>query len=231
MGYHAAIEDGIKIDKSNYDTYYYPECCLCGAEVKSLNYIRGLKYKCEECKAKLKTADKKHQDENNYKKKETAFKNAKKIIEKNCALRKRSIKKYQHAFEVVYGKLHRHGWFDSKEEIIAAIELVKHKIKARHQVKMGIYKIDFVLPDEKVVLEIDGRIFHTENTRDKESLRDGLIIANLGPGWEVIRITDDLINANPFQVVNAIKKVKSKRAELREKHGGLLPDDYSRQAI
>ena len=136
--------------------------------------------------------------------------------------------KYKDAADKVYNKLHKHGWFDSTEEILTAIELEKNNINYRHQVKFGTrYRVDFVLDDEKVILEVDGKLYHIKDKLLIENLRDDLILLNLGVDWEVVRITDDLINQNIKKLLPAIKKLKEKRKLLREEYGGCLPDWYS----
>ena len=92
---------------------------------------------------------------------------------------------------------------------------------------MGRYRADFVLPDEKVVLEVDGTLFHTDRTKEKEITRDNLIVLSLGSEWEVVRITDEDINKNITRLLPAIRKIKKKRAELRKNYGGVLPNWYT----
>ncbi len=136
--------------------------------------------------------------------------------------------KYKDAIDKVHEKLHKNGWFDSTEEIITAIELEKNNINYRHQVKFGTrYKVDFILDDEKVLLEVDGKLYHTKDKLIRENLRDNLILLNLGTDWEVVRITDDLINQNIKKLIPAVRKLKEKRKLLREEYGGCLPDWYS----
>lgn len=127
--------------------------------------------------------------------------------------------------------LYKDHWFDSTEEMMVAIELLHKKVNLRHQVKMGRYRADFVLPDYKIVLEVDGVMFHNENTRKKEQIRDNLIILNLGAEWEVIRITDKLINDNITKLVPAILKLKDKRQYYRKRHNGTLPSWFSDREI
>lgn len=223
MGFAEAKKDGIRHEKRGYTTFYFPACCICGGEVETINYKSSLKYTCQECKAKKLLADKEKKQSDDYDTKEKKFDNAVERIRKIVG----NICDYTYAIEKIHSKLHIHGWFDSTEEIMVAIELVKNKIKARHQVKFGRYRADFVLPDEKIVLEVDGHIYHTESTREKETVRDDLIILALGADWEVIRISDTLINQNITKLISAIRKVRDKRRKLREKNNGTLPEWYS----
>ena len=83
------------------------------------------------------------------------------------------------------------------------------------------------MPDDKIVLEVDGTLYHTEKTKAKEIVRDDLIVLALGPDWDVIRVTDTLINQNITRLAKAIKGTKQKRNKLREQNGGIIPEWYS----
>lgn len=228
MGYKEAIEDGIRIYKNprTRNNTYYPKCQYCGKEVMSLSYIRQNKYSCKGCKLENYLSDKECKLENNREVKENKFKNAIIRISENA-----DILKYNKAIKTIEGYLHKDGWFDSTEEIMVAIELCKRNIKFNHQVRFGRYRVDFLLPEEKIILEVDGVLFHTEKTREKEMIRDNLIILNLGAEWEVIRITDNDINSNITKLVPALRKVAKRRKELRAKNDGLLPDWYCNKSL
>ena len=188
----------------------------------SLSYIRGLEYTCKKCKIEEYLSDRVIRVETSREAKERKFNNAiKRMSDMGC-----SGEAYEKAGVTIHSKLHKGGWFDSTEEIMVAIELVRRDVKARHQVKFGRYRADFVLPDEKVVLEVDGSIFHA-GKKDKEKLRDDLIVLALGVDWEVIRISDDLINQKISKLMPAIRKVKRQRALHRSKNNGKLPEWYS----
>lgn len=230
MGLQEAIDDNIRYVSQKgigKPTLYFPLCSICGEEVLSFNYIRGRKYKCKKCRIETNMADKIKSIDENEEAKEKKFENA--IIRiKNMA---KDFSKYSEAIQKVHDNLHVYGWFQSTEEIMVAIELEKQNVKYRHQVKFGIYRADFVLEDKKIVLEVDGTLFHTKNTEEKENLRDNLICLNLGPEWEIIRITDVLINDNITQLTKAINKIYLERKKIREKNNGMLPDWYTTRKI
>lgn len=127
-------------------------------------------------------------------------------------------------------KLRKHfsrvGWFQSINEMMAALELVRQGVKARHQVQLGRWKVDFVLPELKVVLEIDGG-FHTKKTKPREDMRDACIIAALGGQWEIVRIREHLLRQKLKQLVPAITTIVDERRKLRAKNNGQLPEGYS----
>jgi very-short-patch-repair endonuclease len=118
--------------------------------------------------------------------------------------------------------------FDSTEEIEVAIILLQQGIKFRHQVRFGKrYVADFVLDEMKVVLEVDGDIFHGESTMAKQKIRDDLIVAALGPEWEIVRIKTSTLNQNMAKLPKALKAVLKKREMYRRINKGQLPEWYN----
>ena len=193
----------------------------------TFNYKRGAKYSCKKCKLNNRLADKESRATENREPKDKKLEVAIKRIGGSA----RSIKKYERAIEIVEKNLHRDKWFESTEEIMVALELLKNNVRTKHQVSFGRYRADFVLPDEKIVLEVDGRIYHTKDHINKESIRDNLIVLSLGSDWEVIRVTDDLINQNITRLVPGIRAVRKRRQALRLENEGMLPDWYSDRKI
>lgn len=227
MGYIEAKEDGVRIVKGKNTkryTIYFPKCHICKNEIKSMRYDRDVLYTCKECKLKQYLADKEFKTEYSKEVKEKKFNNAVKRIEKNVG---KNIKKYDKAIEIIHKNLYKDHWFDSTEEIMVAIELIKNNIKTRHQVKVGIYRVDFILEDEKIILEIDGKLFHTDKTKPKEQIRDNILLMKFGLDWEVIRITDDYINENIKRLVPAIRKIRDERKKIRNINNGVLPQWYN----
>lgn len=223
MAYHEAMEDGVRIENTNFMHNYYPLCCDCGAEVKSISYLRGINYRCKECRLQKNLFKQEKAVESDAETKERKYSNAVDRINQKI---KKNKSEYASAMNCIHKKLHNYGWFDSTEEIMVAIELVKNKIKAKHQFKIGSYRIDFLLPDLKVVLEVDGVCFHNERTKAKEAFRDNTIINKLGYDWEVIRITDKSINENITKLLPAIHNIIQARKKARANNKGILPVEY-----
>ena len=94
---------------------------------------------------------------------------------------------------------------------MVVLELLRWKIKVHHQVKIYSYSVDFVLPDLKVVLEIDGPMHRLNSVKEKESIRDELICLALGSDYEVIRINTENINLNVTKLLDGIKAIKKYR--------------------
>lgn len=227
MGYDEAKKDGVKCvwNPETRVTHYYPRCTICGQEMFSYNYKSGLQYICKDCKEKQYLTDKRKKAEESKEIKDRKFEHALKRIEK--AVGSKKFLKYEAAIAAIKKKLYKDGWFDSTEEIMVAIELVKNNIRARHQVKMGGYRVDFLLPDQKVVLEVDGTLFHTDKTKERERVRDNSIVLALGAEWEVIRITDECINEDISKLIPTLKRVLSKRRLYRRELKGKLPSWYN----
>ena len=96
--------------------------------------------------------------------------------------------------------------FDSADEIIAAIILISRGVKIQPQAKVGRYQVDFLLPDYKVVLEVDG---YTHQTRRKyDSHRDAEIMETLGESWEVVRISTKALETKAIKIIEAIPALK-----------------------
>ncbi len=122
---------------------------------------------------------------------------------------------YKDAIRLVEGNLNRTGWYQSTEEIMVALELIRRGVKASHQVKILDYSVDFILPDMKVSLEIDGKIYHGKDRQKYESLRDEVITNKLGEGWEMIRISTDNINKNVTKLIPGINAVLKRKKSLK----------------
>lgn len=208
MGYREAMEDGIQ----NVGNYYKIPCSECKTEyVTSASYSRKRKYTCKMCKCIAKGKE----DPDKAIDKEVKFRNALNKIEV-CA---GSLDEYQDAIEKVHKTLHHKGWYRSTEEIMVAVELLKNKARTIHQQKIGKYSVDFVLPDYKVLLEIDGKPFHNNHTLEREGIRDGSLLLSMGVGWEIIRIDTDKINKDIRKLVPSIEAIlEYRKAERKRMH-------------
>lgn len=201
MSYYEAKEDGILISRDKRgNSWYHPPCRICGQGVPSWSYPRGKEYCCTECRKLLVAEHISRSDQPDAKEKrfETAVKRIGRVAD---------LSKYEKAIETVRKSLHHKGWFQSTEEIMAAIELIRRGYKINHQVKVFDYKADFVIPELKVILEIDGRPFHGKEREKEEMIRDEVIVMKFGEEWNVIHIQTDNINKNITKLIPAIKSV------------------------
>jgi very-short-patch-repair endonuclease/endogenous inhibitor of DNA gyrase (YacG/DUF329 family) len=240
MSYQDAIRDNIRISGEMGESYYYPPCSQCGVEVKSWAYNPRFKYTCKECREsnlsmlaeQKKEKERIKAEEARKRKRERSEDTAKKNINMMSRALERISKitdlaKYAKPIEKVQADMDKGEAFDSTEELLVALELTRQGVKYRQQVRFGPYRADFVLDSYKIVMEIDGSAFHTKDTRPREELRDNLILASLGPEWEVLRIKDDVINLRITQLTKAIMKVLQHRKLIRRAHNGVLPAWYS----
>ena len=202
---------------------YVTPCVDCRAPVKNWTKNRKQAFRCAHCKAMLKEKEKHLSSQITSLQKQRWLEKAIKIIEKQTG----NISEYGHAIETVQKHFDKSGWFQSTNEILAALELIRTKTKARHQVVMGRWRADFVLPDMKVVLEVDGAFHSQKIQNDRDKLKDAAIIAALGPGWEIVRIDDELFKSNIKRLVPAIEAVIRGRRGVRSTHHGQLPANYS----
>lgn len=219
-----AIADNVRYSQNKFgDLRYYPKCHVCGAEVFTWSYIHGKKYTCKDCKeVERRTAQevKRQQDlEARREKLDRAIARIEKCDD---------IRKYESAIHDVVIMIENGGHiFDSTEEVMVALVLLKNDIPFRHQVRFGTrYVADFVLDDMKVVLEVDGDIFHNDDRVIRQQTRDALIIATLGPSWELIRMKTSDINKNVKKLPAAIRAVVKRRQMYRRNNKGQLPEWY-----
>lgn len=227
MGYLEATEDGIRsVEVHKHLRYYFPKCSICGDEMQCLNCLRKFRYICKRCRFIEASVDKR------YKQKENEFIHSQQLTKAIKRISKQwDILKYQNAIDGIISDIRQGVNFGSTEEVMVALELKRKNINYRQDVKFGRYRADFVLDDMKVVLEVDGKRYHTPQTAPREEIRDSLIVLQLGAGWEVIRITDDCINENIARLMSGIRAVKIRRDKIRAKNNNELPAWYSRRKI
>jgi very-short-patch-repair endonuclease len=95
--------------------------------------------------------------------------------------------------------------FDSSYEVMAAIILIHNRVRIKTQFQICGYQVDFLLPDDHVILEIDGDRHKYNKTYD--SKRDKHIKDALGPDWEIIRISTECLDMKATKLIDAIEGV------------------------
>lgn len=93
---------------------------------------------------------------------------------------------------------------DSTEEYITLIILLYNHVKTICQYKVLNYRIDFCLPELKILLEIDG----DRHNKLKDAKRDLEVLGEIGFDWIVVRIPTKYINNHPKQIYDAILDYK-----------------------
>ena len=177
-------------------------CKYCGAPVPNWAYNPKLTYVCKDCKSRLAELSKDEDVIAKEKRLQRAVNRIKKVT---------NIAPYSSGIRWVENNISHKGWFQSTEEIMVALELIRHKVKAYHQVKIFDFTVDFVLPELKVALEVDGAIYHGKDKAQKSALRDEVVADKLGEGYEVVHIRTDNINTNITKLLPAIKAVVRRR--------------------
>lgn len=176
------------------------KCWICGKEISHSD--SKVRQYCKECGDKH-TAELKHDKElYTILRKKVMFERAMDIMEKQGC----KMDKYRNATIVVQKYLYANpDKFDSADEIVAAVVLIKNGLQIKTQVKIGRYQADILIPSLNVVLEIDG-IMH--KLKLCESERDRYIESELGPEWDVIRIGTHHIEKRADKLVEAIQALK-----------------------
>lgn len=191
---------------------------------------------CEKCKEEKQTEYENKVAKYRQLRSEIMFERALKLIEKQ----KINMYDFKDAISVVEDFIRRNNeklftdeWesvkcFDSADEIAAAIILLNNKIHIQIQKKIAGSVVDFCLPNLKVILEIDGELFHKGKSL-KESRRDTKIRSELGREWEIVRIPTAYIHQNIKMLPEAIKAIKEEKQKLRSLNGGFIPKGFSKQ--
>ena len=68
------------------------------------------------------------------------------------------------------------------------------------QQKIGRYKVDFAIPDQKLVIEVDGELYHG---CEGEGKREATIQISLGFAWKIIHVPAEWIEKD----IRKLKKV------------------------
>ena len=154
-------------------------------------------------------------------KKKLMFERAVRILERQDI----DIYEYKEAIEAVqeYNKENLNK-FDSSYEIVAAIILINNEVKTKIQYQVGSYRVDFYLPEYKIVLEVDGEQHKHKKKADNE--RDMKIREILGLDHEIIRVETKSIEENAELLLEAAKSIREERIALRKKNFGCLPSWY-----
>ncbi len=135
---------------------------------------------------------------------------------------------YKEASDVVLEvALEEPGKFQSSHEMIAIMELLRNRVQVKTQQKVAGHRVDCIIPEMNVVLEIDG--YMHGNSVKKDSKRDKKVRQELGAQWEVVRIPTKFLEMKAGKLMVAIKEVYRTKQELREKNYGMIPDWYSQR--
>lgn len=203
-------------------------CWYCGHEVSVETIKAGIRVFHPDCQLKFEKEQDKLKSNYLKLKTEVMYQRALREMEKQDRL---YISDYYDEAELVHEMSKETPTkFQSSDEMMVAMELVNKRIHAKPQFKIGRRRVDFLLPDLNVALEIDG--FLHEFKVVKDSAREIEIMNNLhkkfGGNWEVIRIPTKFVEKDLTKLVEAIKTLYDVRQKLRKKNGGFIPTYWNR---
>lgn len=184
------------------DSYLIP-CKICGGKVYSTQFSFKRTYICNFCKVEQKKA---HRMIEKELLKELDIKTpGEKRFEKALALLKKKCDNFEVYAKAIKGARRACERYGSVPEVIVAIELLRQGNKITPQQRVGKYTVDFAIPDKKMVIEVDGRIYHAD--LQKEGYRDFVIKNSLGVGWKIVHIPSEYVTKDLNKIANFLKKV------------------------
>lgn len=199
-------------------------CWDCGKELPRKG-LRSSVYRCCECSDKFKQREELVITQYRKLKNELMFNRALNML--SLQARQIKIQSYKEPVQKIKEMcLSSLVSFGSSPEILAAFELERQSLQSEYQYKIIDYSVDILIPAMKVVLEIDGVIYHAQRKK-KDKERDIKIREALGLEWEVVHIPAELIQENLRRLVPAIRELQKEMKEQRSKYGGLLRVDFS----
>lgn len=166
-------------------TAYHIVCDNCGNEYVKRRYNSNDEHLCDKCRYMRKKkiqAKEKIDLEGVQTKNEIKFEKAIEEMKKQVIWNA----KYKGCAEVAKKRVEFYG---SIPEMMVAIQLLYLGYRITPQQKIGKYRVDFLIPRKKIVLEIDGKIFHAK----QNSNREATIQLSLGLDWNIIHIPAELI--------------------------------------
>lgn len=184
-----AKRDGIKVTLEGNDSRkyraYHIICENCGLEYIKRRYNSSDEHLCDKCRymrTKKIQAKEKIDLEGVQTKNEIKFEKAIEEMKKQVVWNGM----YQMCAETARKRVEFYG---SIPEMMVAIQLLYLGYRITPQQKIGKYRVDFLIPRKKIVLEIDGKIFHTK----QNSNREATIQLSLGLDWNIIHVPAELI--------------------------------------
>lgn len=187
------------------------KCVLCGNEFED----REKNYYCSECGEKLKVI-----------KRLKMIDNAEKTIDKKRILS--GISKTEELTEYIDTVRERvlsgEDKFSSIPEVIVAIQMERINLKYETQKNLGGAMVDFYIPEIKIVLEIDGNIYHADE--NKQFLRDRRIMSSLGEKWEIVHIDSNKVPKYTWNLRESLPFVVTQRNDDFRFRNSEMDSDY-----
>lgn len=173
-------------------------CLICGEEFES---GKTNIYRCDKCESKIRMA-----------KKIEMVDKAQNLLEKRTG----KMRSYKPKLDMSkYAKIVKQRVadgidnFGSIPETAAGIQMERIGLKYETQKEIAGRKVDFVIPEIKIILEIDGELYHTDE--NKTFLRDRQIMSAVGEKWEIVHIQAQQIPKYTWNLREALPHVVMQR--------------------
>lgn len=205
-----AERDGVFVERVNapgarsYKLYHIP-CAKCGRIIKLKIYNGDKAYYCGICKNNLVKKEKalEHEILNEILTKgEQRFLKAKDKLLKQV----KNPESYANAIRIAKTRADSYG---SIPEVMVAIELIHLGYAIIPQQRIGRYKVDFAIPDDKLIVEVDGGLYHSQADPD----RDNYIKLCLGLDWEIVHIPAEWISKDIKRLSKVLNAANEKRRD------------------
>lgn len=203
-----AERDGIAVEmergaRRTRKVYHIP-CAKCGRITDRYVYNGDKAYYCDICKndlvKKQKTLEHELLDEILSKGEQRFLKAKDKLL--------KQVKKPEAYANAIRIAETRANFYGSVPEAMVAIELIKLGYAIIPQQGIGRYKVDFAIPNEKLIIEVDGGLYHSDTNPD----RDNYIKLCLGLDWEIVHIPAEWVSKDIRRLNRVMKEVERKRA-------------------
>lgn len=215
MGIREADVDGIehyydpnvgKRGRRGAEVFLVP-CHCCGNKIVRRSYGRNTKYICDACRVKRmekERIDQKKRDafvDQLYDvittKEERRFNDAADIVSRQA----KRFSSYKDDIDIARLGQYKYG---SIPEAMTAIELIHLGYTIIPQQKIGKYRVDFYLPDEKIVVEVDGALYHQGGFKGD---REATIQFSLGLDVKIVHVPAEAVRRNVLIVDKIMKKI------------------------
>lgn len=204
-----AERDGITVEcvnpsgrRGTYKLYHIP-CAKCGRIVKRKIYNGDKAYYCDICRNGLVKKEKALEHElldEILSKEEQRFLKAKDKLLKQV----KEPEAYRRAIQIAET---RASYYGSIPEAMVAIELIRLGYAIIPQQAIGRYKVDFAIPKEKLIVEVDGGLYH----KDADPDRDNYIRLCMGLDWEIVHVPAEWIAKDIRRLSKVLKEVERRR--------------------
>ena len=101
--------------------------------------------------------------------------------------------------------------FGSIPEAMVGIELIRLGYHIYPQHKIGQYHVDFAIPDQKLIVEVDGSLYHSDKAKLLQ--RDAAIGYIIGFDWVIVHIPADLIKKDITKTKSCIDAMLQHRGK------------------